>query len=86
MNFDPNAISDSFASACAGYSRAPASALSDLLARLPAPRSKREIAIADAVRDGIARPARWEQIRQPLILTRRPGVELPVWREKGAEE
>jgi hypothetical protein len=80
--FDPNFLSPGFATASAGYLSERAAGLPAVLSRLPRPHSKRETAIAAAVRDGIADPRRWDANRAPIVLKRRPGAGLPEWRDQ----
>ena len=79
--FDPEAMSAAFAAASAGYSKTKAADLPKLFLSLPAPTSKREWAITNAIRVGIEDPGKWDRVHAPYLCQRRPGFGLPEWRE-----
>jgi hypothetical protein len=57
--FDPNFVSEPFATASAGYLEAYAAQLPLIKAALPRPQTKREVAIRDAIEYGIQHPREW---------------------------
>ena len=72
MTLSPDHLSAAFQQAAAGYLRTPAHGLPAMLRSMPMPTSMREHAIAEAIRDGVRDPVRWECNRAALKLRNKP--------------
>lgn len=68
-----NYVSAEFAAVSLGYLGLHVRRLSELLDKLPEPRSARERAIVYAVRWGVDNPVSWEAMRRRRVFDDRPG-------------
>lgn len=72
MILAPDYLSTAFQQAAAGYLSTPSHGLPAVLRSLPMPTSMREHAIAEAIRDGVRDPVRWERNRAYIKLRNKP--------------